>query len=96
MMQSALGHLVRKIFKLDSWSQGVGFFPIAGASYGIFKKIFSSDYLEENSIKSHGMASFSRHRDIFQGRVSQGKFSNWTHGRRGRVSFLLEPSTNKV
>ena len=37
-----------------------------------------------------------RHRDILQGKVSQGKFSNWIRGRRGRVSFLLEPSTNQV
>ena len=34
------------------------------------------------------------HRDIFQAKVSQGKFSNWIRGRRGRVSFLFEPSTN--
>ena len=27
-------------------------------------------------------------------KVSQGKFSNWIRGRRGRVSFLLESSTN--
>ena len=31
----------------------------------------------------------TRHRDILQ-----GKFSNRIRGRRGRVSFLLEPSTN--
>ena len=31
-----------------------------------------------------------------QGKVSQGKFSNWIRDRRGRVSYLLEPSTYYV
>ena len=34
------------------------------------------------------------HRDILKGKFSQGKFS--IRGCRGRVSFLLEPTTNKV
>ena len=37
-----------------------------------------------------------RHRDILQGKFSQGNFSNWIRGRQGWVSFLLEPSTNYV
>ena len=33
------------------------------------------------------------HSDILQEKVSQGKFLNWIRDCRGRVSFLLEPST---
>ena len=31
---------------------------------------------------------FLRHRDILQGKVSQGKFSDWIRGRRGGGGFF--------
>ena len=44
----------------------------------------------------HDDDQYLGHRNISQRKVSQGKFPNWIRGCRGRVSFLLEPSTHKV
>ena len=43
---------------------------------------------------NHSKVGINRHRDILQGKVSQGKFSNFFVVAGGWFLFLLEPSTN--